>query len=232
VLPDKAGTGSKDDRADFPDSDPHLPSSWRVSVYGGNLDLRTWLEAHGYPYVVAVACNEPVGFQTPTGRRREEAALVEAFVLHDGDWQRLSMSEGTRVPQALRLGHRPHAAKVGRRMEDIGCSFVAAWMIPPKKRTTLSLPRKQPPCQRWSRPLAKDWHVEENFENGKDLGMDHYEVRSFIGWYRHYMEWISSVGFLLLASLLPFQVSVVACFQFPAPRGRERHCRPQVPAAG
>jgi len=33
--------------------------------------------------------------------------------------------------------------------------------------------------------LAKDWHVEENFENGKDLGMDHYEVRSFIGWYRH-----------------------------------------------
>jgi SRSO17 transposase len=25
------------------------------------------------------------------------------------------------------------------------------------------------------------WRVEENFENGKDLGMDHYEVRSFIG---------------------------------------------------
>ena len=70
-------------------------------------------------------------------------------------------------------------------MESIGCSFVAAWTIPPKKRTTLSLPHKEPPCQRWSKPLVKDWHVEENFENGKDLGMDHYEVRSFIGWYRH-----------------------------------------------
>jgi hypothetical protein len=70
-------------------------------------------------------------------------------------------------------------------MEDIGYSFVAAWTIHPKKRTTLSLPRKEPPCQKWSRPLAKDWHVEEHFENGKDLGMDHYEVRSFIGWYRH-----------------------------------------------
>jgi len=22
-------------------------------------------------------------------------------------------------------------------------------------------------------------------ENGKDMGLDHYEVRSFIGWYRH-----------------------------------------------
>jgi SRSO17 transposase len=92
-----------------------LPISWVVAdtVYGGNLDLRLWLEAHGYPYAMAVACNEPVCFQTPTGRRREEAALVEAFVLDDGDWQRLSMSEGTRVPQALRLGHCSHVASVG-----------------------------------------------------------------------------------------------------------------------
>jgi SRSO17 transposase len=54
-----------------------IPISWVVAdtVYGGNLDLRRWLEAHGYPYVMAVACNEPVGFQTPTGRRREEAGM-------------------------------------------------------------------------------------------------------------------------------------------------------------
>jgi SRSO17 transposase len=34
-----------------------IPISWVVAdtVYGGNLDLRTWLEAHGYPYVMAVA---------------------------------------------------------------------------------------------------------------------------------------------------------------------------------
>jgi hypothetical protein len=29
------------------------------------------------------------------------------------------------------------------------------------------------------------WHIEEDFENTKDLGLDHYEVRSWIGWYRH-----------------------------------------------
>jgi hypothetical protein len=33
--------------------------------------------------------------------------------------------------------------------------------------------------------IGARWHIEEHFENGKDLGMDHYEVRSFIGWYRH-----------------------------------------------
>jgi SRSO17 transposase len=34
--------------------------AWVVAdtVYGGNLDLRIWLEAHGYSYVLAVACDE------------------------------------------------------------------------------------------------------------------------------------------------------------------------------
>ena len=78
-----------------------VPMCWVVAdtVYGGNLDLRALLEAYQYPYVLAVACNEPVGFQTPAGRRREEAALVEARVLHDEDWQRLSMSEGSKGPR-------------------------------------------------------------------------------------------------------------------------------------
>jgi hypothetical protein len=29
------------------------------------------------------------------------------------------------------------------------------------------------------------WGIEEEFENGKDIGLDHYEVRSFVGWLRH-----------------------------------------------
>ena len=29
------------------------------------------------------------------------------------------------------------------------------------------------------------WHIEEDFETGKHVGMDHYEVRSYHGWYRY-----------------------------------------------
>ena len=92
-----------------------IPISWVVAdtVYGGNLDLRTWLEAHGYPYVMAVACHEPVGFQAPTGRRREEAALVEALMLSDRDWQRLSMSEGTKGPRLFDWALVPMLQKSG-----------------------------------------------------------------------------------------------------------------------
>jgi hypothetical protein len=33
--------------------------------------------------------------------------------------------------------------------------------------------------------IGARWHIEEDFENAKDMGLDHYEVRSFLGWYRH-----------------------------------------------
>src|SRR5262249_22958263 len=51
----------------------HIPISWVVAdtVYGSNLDLHTWLEAHGYLFVLAVACDESVCIRTPDGRRRQ-----------------------------------------------------------------------------------------------------------------------------------------------------------------
>ncbi len=75
-----------------------IPIAWVVAdtVYGNNLDLRTWLEVHGYPYVLAVACDKTVGIRIPDGHRRQvEVREVEALLLTAQDWQRHSMSEGT-----------------------------------------------------------------------------------------------------------------------------------------
>jgi hypothetical protein len=33
--------------------------------------------------------------------------------------------------------------------------------------------------------IGARWHIEQDFETAKDLGLDHYEVRCFVGWYRH-----------------------------------------------
>src|SRR6266566_7421522 len=82
--------------------DAQIPISWVVAdtVYGENLDLRTWLQAHGYAYVLAVPCNEPVGIVEPSGRRRQvQVRDVPALVLQQHEWQRLSMSEGTKGPR-------------------------------------------------------------------------------------------------------------------------------------
>jgi len=161
-----------------------IPISWVVAdtVYGGNLDLRTRLEAHGYPYVMAVACKEPVGFQTPTGRRREEAAVVESLVLRDGDWQRLSMSEGTKGPRLFDWAIVPML----HQWEDDG----RHWLLirrcvddPSKKTYYFVFAPQGTTLPEMVKAIGARWHIEENFENGKDLGMDQYEVRSFIGWY-------------------------------------------------
>jgi SRSO17 transposase len=37
--------------------------------------------------------------------------------------------------------------------------------------------------------IGARWHIEEDLQACKDLGLDHYEVRSYLGWYRHYSEW-------------------------------------------
>ncbi len=131
-----------------------LPISWVVAdtVYGGNLDLRTWLEAHGYAYVLAAACDEPVGIVTADGeRRRVEVREVEALLLEEQDWQRLAMSEGTKGPRLCCLWRLCPSYIAGKMMDTIGCSFVAASATHERRRTTSSLPQREPPCKRWSR---------------------------------------------------------------------------------
>ena len=163
------------------------PIAWVVAdtVYGSNLDLRTWLEAHGSPYVLAVACDEPVGIVTADGqRRRVEVRDVEALLLQEHDWQRLAMSEGTKGPRLFDWACVP----ILHRWEDDG----RHWLL---IRRSLCDPHEKryhfvyaPPGTTLSEMVQASgarWHIEEDLENAKDLGLDHYEVRSFVGWYRH-----------------------------------------------
>ena len=45
--------------------------------------------------------------------------------------------------------------------------------------------------------IGARWHIEEEFENAKDLGLDHYEVRSFLGWYRHITLVLLALAYLV-----------------------------------
>jgi SRSO17 transposase len=164
-----------------------IPITWVVAdtVSGGNLDLHTWLQAHGYAYVLAVACDEPVGILTPEGeRRRVEVREVEALLLDGQDWQRLSMSEGTKGPRLFDWA----AVPILHRWEEDG----RHWLL---IRRSLTDPREQAysfvfapkgtTLQAMVEAIGARWHIEEDFETTKDMGLDQYEVRSWIGWYRH-----------------------------------------------
>ncbi len=176
----------------------HLPISWVVAdtVYGGNLDLRTWLETHQYSYVLAVPCNEPVGILAPDGqRRRVEVCEVEALRLGAHDWQRLSMSEGTKGPRLFDWA----AVPMLHRWEDDGRHWVLirrSLIDPNEKAYYFVFAPKGTTLPEMVAASGARWHIEEDFENAKDIGLDHYEVRSFTGWYRHITLVLLALAFL------------------------------------
>ena len=163
-----------------------IPFAWVVadSVYGGNLDLRTWLEAHQYSYVLAVACDEPVGVQTPDGRKQMTVAEAEALVLHATDWQRLSMSEGTKGPRLFDWAVMP----ILHEWEDDGRHFLLIRRClddPQEKTYYLVFAPPGTTLAEMVKAIGQRWKIEEDFETSKEMGLADYEVRHWTAWYRH-----------------------------------------------
>jgi SRSO17 transposase len=163
-----------------------IPFAWVVAdtVYGGNLDLRTWLEAHQYSYVLAVACDEAVGIQTPDGRKRMTVAEAEALVLHADDWQRLALSEGTKGPRLFDWAVMP----ILHQWEDDGRHFLLIRRClddPQEKTYYFVFAPLGTPLAEMVKAIGQRWNIEENFETGKDMGLADYEVRCWTAWYRH-----------------------------------------------
>jgi SRSO17 transposase len=209
-----------------------IPIAWVVAdtVYGGNLDLRIWLEAHGYPYVLAVACDEPVGILTPDGqRKRVEVGEVEALLLHDQQWQRLSMSEGTKGSRLFDWA----AVPILHRWEEDG----RHWLL---MRRSLTDPQEKAyyfvfgpqgtTLPEMVAAIGARWHIEEDFETAKDMGLDQYEVRSWIGWYRHITLVMLAHAFLtgICAQHIPLACPPLAG-PIPTTREAASDARPLLP---
>lgn len=164
----------------------HIPLSWVVAdtVYGSNQARLTWLQANHYSYVLAVACSEPIGIQTPDGRKLVEVRDVEALLLHAQDWQRLSMSQGTKGPRIFDWT----AVPILHKWEDDGHHWLLIRRCvddPSKKTYYLVFAPKGTTWQEMVEAIGARWYIEQDFETSKDMGLDQYEVRSWTGWYRH-----------------------------------------------
>ena len=175
---------------------------WVVAdcVYGSHAGLRSWLEIDGQPYVMAVACTEPVVLDLPTvGVRRLEVRDVAAQ-LSPCDWQPLAMSEGTKGPRLFDWACLPIWQHGG---DDGWHSLLIRRTIEPTPDLTYFLVFAPPgtALQAKVTALGGRWRIEEDFENRKDLGLDQYEVRSFVGWYRHITLVMFALAFLTSITL-------------------------------
>lgn len=175
-----------------------LPIEWVVAdtVYGHSPDLRLWLEEQGYPYALAVPCTEVVCVQTKAGCLLSDVASIAHRVLTAPDWQRLSQSQGTKGERLFDWAILPLVQQgtvdgrhwlVFRRCLDEPFELAYYLVFAP---LATSLPTMV-------QAIGARWRIEEDLEANKDLGLDHYEVRSYVGWYRHITLVMLATAFLV-----------------------------------
>ncbi len=175
-----------------------LPMRWVVAdtVYGHSPDLRQWLEEQGCAYALAVPSIEVVCVQTRTGCLLSDGASIAQRVLREKDWQRLSQSQGTKGPRLFEWARLPllqggvvdgrHWLVVRRCLEEP--HDLAYYLILAEPSTPLPL---------MVQAIGARWRIEEDLQAAKDLGLDHSEVRSYVGWYRHLTLVLLAAAFLV-----------------------------------
>src|SRR6266849_627774 len=163
-----------------------IPIDWVVAdtVYGNNLDLRTWLEDHGYWHVFAVANTEQIGIMTADGPKLVTVKQAEQLLVKPQDWQRLSVRTGTKGPLLFDWVCVP----ILHHWADDQSHWLLIRRIPndPNEKTYyLVFGPAGTTLEVMVGAIGSRWCIEVEFENAKDIGLDHYEVRSFVGWFRH-----------------------------------------------
>jgi SRSO17 transposase len=163
-----------------------VPAAWVTAdeVYGGARRLRLWLEAAHQPFVLAIKRSEPLWVLTERGPLERSASDIAATVAPE-DWTRLSAGDGTKGPRLYdwtRVAIRPlrergwdHWLLVRRSLSDP--EDVAFYVCFAPAGT---------PLAELVRVAGVRWTIESCIEEAKgEVGLDHYEVRKWTGWYRH-----------------------------------------------
>jgi SRSO17 transposase len=176
--------------------DAGVPASWMTAdeAYGGNPALRCWLEGRGVWHVLAVKCTELLEVPSPSGVVRARAEQLAAAVPAE-QWITCSAGYGAkdrRLYDWIRVELAAPAA-VG----------MAKWLLVRRSQTTGKLAfyacygPATTPLVGLVRVAGTRWAVEEGFQQAKgQVGLDHYEVRKWPGWYRHITLALLAYAFL------------------------------------
>ena len=118
-----------------------------------------------------------------TERGREWAKDIFAR-LPAREWRRLSCGAGSKGERAYDWARVRARTVDGERLR---------WLVARRSLTDpsalsyyIASAARETPLTQLARVAGARWAVEESFETAKgEVGLDHYEVRSWAGWYRH-----------------------------------------------
>ena len=161
--------------------DSQIPFRWITgdSVYGDFREIRAWCESVGKWYVLCVSGKEHVWIGS---KQHRISKLLEQ--LEPEGWEAASCGDGSKGErlydwQLLRLNQplqADHCRYLLVRKNQSSGEMRAYVCFSPKD----TLPNKL------IEVAGMRWTVEDSFaETKSQVGLDHYEVRSYQGWYKH-----------------------------------------------
>jgi SRSO17 transposase len=171
----------------------------RASAFRGELHGRRWR------YVMDVPSNtllRDLKEAPAPGRRRPAWRRVDAWakMQPSSRWRRLVIGKGSKGPQVVRVLEASVQAKdedgrLGRRERLVVIRTVAGeaqvWY-------TLSNARAEVPVERVVAAHGQRHGIEEVLQAGKgEVGLAHYEVRSWVGWHHHMTLSLLALWFLI-----------------------------------
>jgi SRSO17 transposase len=167
-----------------------MPASWVAGdeVYGDNTAFRAGVAALGLGYVLAVSCDHRIP-AWPGGKRRLRADQVAA-ALPASCWHRVSAGTGSKGPRwygwAWACAHQPGHSLLIRRGSDGAPAFYRCWS------------RARVPLAALVRVAGMRWAVSEGFQAAKSqVGLDHYQVRTWTSWHRFITLAMLALDFLM-----------------------------------
>jgi SRSO17 transposase len=220
-VPDEVGFATKPDLAATMLAralDAGVPAAWVTAdeAYGQVGRLRAMLEDRGMSYVLAVPCSQRVHPDPIAGGGIDVRADAVIDRLAPQAWTTISVgagAKGPRVYQWARAAIRPLAGPgywlLARRSMS-NPSDIAYYLAAAPART---------PLRELARVAGVRWAIEETFQTAKsEVGLDHYQVRRYPGWYRH----------ITLAMLAHTFLTITRA---DAARSREKRDLPPQPAS-
>jgi SRSO17 transposase len=150
------------------------------AVYGNDAHFRRFLESNGQPYVLAVRADQRLWVEMSQVRVDRVTAGFPPKA-----WRKASAGAGSKGPRWYDWAAQPFGPVDGRGWQ--------LWLLARRHRERkderafyLCRGPAFTPRRELIRAAGSRWAVEECFERAKgDCGLDEYEVRSWVGWYRH-----------------------------------------------
>ncbi len=149
--------------------------------------------------------------------------------LTDGAWQRLSAGDGAKGPRLYDWARVPYNGGA----EGFTCALLVRRSIAKPAEVTFYLTHapEGTALAELVRVAGSRWSIESCFEQAKgEVGLDQYEVRSWVGWHRHV-----TLSMLALAYLATLRKAAAGGCGPGKPRRRPaaaHGARGQAPAAG